>query len=124
MVHSLKANVNSFAERHTVGMSDPCIESVILPVRPELTTEFERAFAAAVPIISRQNGFRRLNLSRCVERAHEYLLHVEWDSLADHTEGFRGSDDYQLWRAALHPFYDPVPQVDHFEPIITAGEPR
>ncbi|OYN92958.1 antibiotic biosynthesis monooxygenase [Enemella evansiae] len=95
-----------------------CLESVILPVRPGRETEFERAFAEAVPIIERQQGFRTLRLSRCVERPNEYLLQVEWDRLTDHTVGFRESADYQLWRAALHHFYDPVPAVDHFAELI------
>lgn len=102
-------------------MSNPpsgCLESVILPVIPGQEAEFERAFAAAVPIIARQQGFQTLSLARCLERPNEYLLQVEWDRLTDHTVGFRESADYQLWRAALHHFYDPVPRVDHFAEVI------
>lgn len=96
----------------------PTLEAVILPVRPGQEAEFERAFAAAVPIISRQKGFRDLRLTRCVERPNEYLLQVQWEQLTDHTVGFRESDDYQRWRAALHHFYDPVPTVDHFVDVL------
>jgi Uncharacterized enzyme involved in biosynthesis of extracellular polysaccharides len=92
----------------------PILESVVLPVRSGQETEFEKAFADAVPIISRQTGFRDLRLMRCVERPNEYLLQVQWEQVSDHTVGFRESDDYQLWRTALHHFYDPVPTVDHF----------
>lgn len=35
----------------------------------------------------------------------------------DHTVGFRGSEQYQRWRALLHHFYDPFPTVEHFEPV-------
>ncbi|NNG39415.1 antibiotic biosynthesis monooxygenase [Flexivirga sp. ID2601S] len=103
--------------------SAPCIESVVLPVRPGHEAGFEAAFADAVPIIKRQKGFRSLRLSRCIERPNEYLLHVEWDSLADHTVGFRESDDYQRWRTALHHFYDPVPSVDHFHDVWRESRP-
>lgn len=96
----------------------PILESVVLPVRPGHETAFEQAFARAVPIISRQKGFRDLRLARCVERPNEYLLQVEWEQLTDHTVGFRESDDYQLWRAALHHFYDAVPTVDHFTDLL------
>lgn len=95
-----------------------CLEAVILPVRAGREADFERAFAEAVPIIARQRGFRGIRLARCLERPHEYLLQVEWDDLSDHTVGFRTSEDYQLWRTALHHFYDPVPAVDHFADVI------
>lgn len=100
------------------GDPSPALEAVILPVRPGQERDFEQAFAGAVPIISRQKGFRDLRLTRCVERPNEYLLQVQWEQLTDHTVGFRESDDYQLWRAALHHFYDPVPTVDHFTDIL------
>lgn len=96
----------------------PTLESVVLPVRAGQEGEFERAFDGAIPIISRQKGFRDLRLTRCVERPNEYLLQVQWEQLTDHTVGFRESDDYQLWRAALHHFYDPVPTVDHFTDVL------
>ena len=57
-------------------------------------------------------------LSRCIERAGVYLLLVEWERLEDHTEGFRGSPEYQQWRAILHDFYEPFPLVEHFEEIV------
>ncbi|CAM2948643.1 antibiotic biosynthesis monooxygenase [Prescottella defluvii] len=57
---------------------------------------------------------RRLELSRCLERPDAYLLLVEWDTLEDHTEGFRGSSEYQEGRRLLHHFYDPFPTVEHY----------
>jgi heme-degrading monooxygenase HmoA len=65
-------------------------------------------------------GFRSLTLSRCIERPQAYLRLVEWDRLEDHTEGFRGSAEYEQWRALLHHFYEPFPTVEHFERVDTA----
>lgn len=96
------------------------LEHALLPVRPGTETDFERAFAAAKPIIANARGFRSLTLSRCLERPGTYLLLVEWDTLEDHTEGFRGSLEYQDWRRLLHHFYDPFPEVEHFEMVTTA----
>ena len=56
--------------------------------------------------------------SHCTENADRYLLLVWWDTLEDHTEGFRGSDDYQEWRALLHHFYEPFPKVEHYLPLL------
>ena len=63
-------------------------------------------------------GFRSLRLERCLETPSRYLLLVEWDRLEDHTEGFRGSAEYQEWRRLLHHFYDPFPTVEHYEPLV------
>lgn len=66
-------------------------------------------------------GFGGLTLSRCMERTGAYLLLVAWDSLEDHTVGFRGSPEYQRWRQLLlHHFYDPFPVVEHYEQVLTA----
>lgn len=51
---------------------------------------------------------------RGVEQPSTYLLLVEWQTLEDHTVGFRQSAPYQQWRALLHHFYDPFPVVQHF----------
>lgn len=91
----------------------------MLPVIPGREAEFEAALAEALPIISAAPGFQRLSVSRGIERPSDYLLLVEWDSLAAHTEGFRASAAYERWRALLHHFYDPFPDVQHFEDVVT-----
>jgi heme-degrading monooxygenase HmoA len=97
------------------------LEHALLPVRPDLRAEFEAAFAQARPLIAGMPGFRYLTLSRCLEDDGTYLLLVEWDSLEDHTVGFRGSPEYQEWRRLLHGFYDPFPTVQHFRTVRTGG---
>jgi heme-degrading monooxygenase HmoA len=95
-------------------------EHAILPVVPGREEEFESAFAGAKTIIASMPGFGGLSLARSVEKPNEYLLLVEWATLEDHTEGFRGSAPYAEWRALLHHFYDPFPAVEHFSPVTTA----
>ena len=51
------------------------------------------------------------------EEERKYLLLVGWDTLEDHTIGFRGSEKYQEWKRLLHHFYDPFPTVEHFRRI-------
>jgi heme-degrading monooxygenase HmoA len=94
------------------------LEHAVLDVRPGDTEDFETAFGQAKSIIASMAGFRSLRLERCIETPSRYLLLVEWDQLEDHTEGFRGSPDYQEWRRLLHHFYDPFPTVEHFEPLV------
>jgi heme-degrading monooxygenase HmoA len=100
------------------------LEVAILDVRPGQASEFERAFAEATPLIAGMPGFRHLDLQRCVETEHRYVLLVGWDRLEDHTEGFRESPEYQQWRELLHHFYDPFPTVEHYEPVVRLGRDR
>ena len=95
-------------------------EHAILDVIPGEEARFEQAFAEAKSIIASMPGFAALTLDRCVEQPTRYLLLVEWERLEDHTEGFRGSPEYEQWRALLHHFYEPFPVVDHYEPLLHA----
>lgn len=96
------------------------LEHALLDVIPGEELAFEEAFAEAKEVISAAAGFRSLQLGRCAERRSRYLLLVEWERLEDHTVGFRGSPAYQEWRRLLHHFYEPFPEVEHYEPVATA----
>jgi heme-degrading monooxygenase HmoA len=91
------------------------LELAVLQVVPGRADEFQRAFRQAEPILAAAVGHLGHELHRCVEDANRFLLLVRWRRLEDHTRGFRGSPDYQKWRALLHHFYDPFPEVLHFE---------
>jgi heme-degrading monooxygenase HmoA len=75
---------------------------------------FEAAFAKAAPIIASMHGYVSHQIQRCLEDDHHYVLLVNWQTLEDHTVGFRQSAEYQQWRALLHHFYEPFPTVLHF----------
>lgn len=98
-------------------MSDPILEVAMLDVIPGQETAFEAAFATAQQIISSMPGYLGHELQRCLETPNRYILLVRWRTLEDHTVGFRGSAEYQQWKALLHHFYDPFPTVEHFEPV-------
>lgn len=93
------------------------LEVAILNVKTAQEAEFEVAFQQASAIIASMKGYKRHELRRCIEIANQYVLLVEWDTLEDHTIGFRGSEPYQEWRRLLHHFYDPFPTVEHYEAI-------
>ncbi len=91
------------------------LEVAILDVKLGRDIEFEAAFETAQKIISGMEGYVSHQLKKCVEAPNRYLLTVTWETLEHHTIGFRESDEYQEWRALLHHFYDPFPQVQHYE---------
>jgi heme-degrading monooxygenase HmoA len=90
------------------------LEVAILQVRPGLSEEFESAFRVASGIISSMSGYIHHELQRCLEVENKYTLLVKWETLEDHTIGFRGSEPYQQWKTLLHHFYDPFPTVEHY----------
>jgi heme-degrading monooxygenase HmoA len=90
------------------------LEVAILDIRSGLTTEFEAAFKTASPMIASMPGYISHELQHCLENPHRYILLVRWQTLADHTIGFRQSPEYQEWKALLHHFYDPFPVVEHY----------
>lgn len=93
------------------------LEVAILNVIPGREAEFEAAFCQASMIISSMPGYISHQLQRCLENRAQYLLLVNWQTLEDHTRGFRGSPQYQEWRKLLHHFYDPFPTVEHYEMV-------
>jgi heme-degrading monooxygenase HmoA len=94
------------------------LEHAILNVRPGQAEAFEAAFREASPYIAASPGYNSHELQRCLETPGRYLLLVHWQTLEDHTHGFRTSDRYDHWRRLLHPFYDPFPTVEHYEHVM------
>jgi heme-degrading monooxygenase HmoA len=90
------------------------LEVATLDVRPGLESDFETAFDEAARIIIGMPGYISHELQRCVEKSNRYLLLVNWQTLEDHTVGFRQSVQYQQWKSLLHHFYDPFPTVEHY----------
>lgn len=93
------------------------LERAVIHVLPAQEDEFEVAMGEARNVIAQSPGFRSLRVLRGVERRRDYLLLVEWDSLEDHTVGFRESHLFHQWRGLIGRFFDGEPTVQHFAPI-------
>lgn len=93
------------------------LEVAILNVTPGQEREFESAFGRAQAIIASMPGYVSHQLQSCIEQPGRYLLLVNWETLEDHTIGFRTSGQYQEWRALLHHYYDPFPEVQHYQVV-------
>jgi heme-degrading monooxygenase HmoA len=94
------------------------LEVAILDIKPGLTFEFETAFKTASTIITTMPGYISHELQHCLETKNRYILLVTWNTLEDHTIGFRSSVQYEKWRSLLHHFYDPFPVVEHYEVVL------
>lgn len=93
------------------------LEVAILDVVPSREADFESSFAQASSIIASMPGYISHQLQHCVEKHNRYILLVQWETLEDHTVGFRGSAEYQEWKKLLHHFYEPFPTVEHYKMV-------
>ena len=93
------------------------LELAILNVRRGQAEAFQNAFRDAQRIIAATPGYISHELQRCIEEPDKFVLLVRWETLEDHTIGFRHSPPYEEWKRLLHHFYDPFPTVEHFESV-------
>ena len=90
------------------------LEVAILDVKKGQEESFENTFKEAQKIISSMKGYISHSLQRCMENNSRYLLTVKWETLEDHTIGFRDSKEYLEWKRLLHHYYEPFPIVEHY----------
>jgi heme-degrading monooxygenase HmoA len=93
-------------------------EHAVLDVKPGQARAFEVAMQQAVPLISATDGFRGIEVLPCIEKPGRYLLLVKWTDVDAHEIRFRESERYQQWKALLHGFYMPFPNVQHYRESI------
>lgn len=98
------------------------LEVARLDVRPEEEARFQDDFRRAQSILSSMKGYISHQLQRCIETPSRYILLVRWETLEDHTEGFRRSSEYQEWKNLLHHYYDPFPEVEHYEAVFSSPD--
>jgi heme-degrading monooxygenase HmoA len=77
---------------------------------------FDEAIQRGVrTVASSAKGFRGYKVNRSVETPTRYVLMIYWDTLEDHTVGFRQGPLFAQWRAIVGPFFASPPVVEHFE---------
>ncbi len=92
------------------------LELADIRIQPGQNAAFEAAIAqAAGTIIARAKGFQGYKVNRGIESPERYVLQIFWDSLEDHTVGFRQSELFTQWRGIVGPFFAAPPVVEHFE---------
>jgi len=97
------------------------LEIALLDIFSGQEEEFEIAFGQAQGIIQSMRGYLSHELQRCIETKSRYVLLVKWETLEDHTVGFRGAEQYHEWKGLLHHFYNPFPTVEHFTMVHRNG---
>jgi heme-degrading monooxygenase HmoA len=92
------------------------LELADIRIHPGKNAEFELAIARGVnEVIAHAKGCQGFKVNKGIESPERYVLQIFWDTLEDHTVGFRQSEAFTQWRAIVGPFFASPPVVEHFD---------
>ena len=98
------------------------LEIADIRIHPGQQEAFESALQLGISsAISQAQGFISASFKRGIEVPERYILQIEWATLEDHTEGFRGGPLFPAWRAIVGPFFAAPPVVEHFDLLIKSA---
>lgn len=90
------------------------VETATISIVPGQEEQFLLALESAKGVLAEAQGWRSIRVHRGIERPSVFLLAIEWETLEDHTEGFRGGELFGRWRALIGPHFAEPPQVEHW----------
>jgi heme-degrading monooxygenase HmoA len=91
------------------------LEIADIRIVPGQQAAFDEAIQRGLStVVSKAKGFRGWKVNKGVENPERYLLMIFWDTLEDHTVGFRQGALFAAWRAIVSPFFAQPPVVEHF----------
>jgi heme-degrading monooxygenase HmoA len=91
------------------------LEIADIRIAPGKQAEFEEAIQRGLDTVAaKANGMRGYKVNKCIESPERYVLHIYWNTLEDHTHGFRQGPLFAQWRAIVGPFFAAPPLVEHF----------
>ena len=92
------------------------LELADIRIHPGQNAAFEEAIQRGVATVaSTAKGFQGYKVNRGIESPERYILQIFWDTLEDHTVGFRQGPLFVQWRAIVGPFFSVPPTVEHFD---------
>ena len=91
------------------------LEIADIRIQPGRNAEFEEAIERGLrTVASRAQGMQGYKVNKCIESPERYVLQIFWNTLEDHTVGFRQGPLFTEWRAIVGPFFAQPPLVEHF----------
>ena len=91
------------------------LELATINIKAGTNTDFESNLEKAQQVIIQSKGYIGHQFQKCIEQDNRYVLLIRWQSLEDHTKGFRESELFKEWRALIGPFFESAPVVQHYE---------
>ena len=91
------------------------LEIADIRIAPGQQAAFEEAIQRGIATVaSRAQGFKGWKVNRGIESPERFILQIFWETLEDHTVGFRQGPLFAEWRAIVGPFFAVPPIVEHF----------
>lgn len=98
------------------------LEIADIRIHPGQNAAFEAAIARGLTeVASHSSGFQGYSVNRGIESPERYVLQIFWNTLEDHTVGFRQSPAFTQWRAIVGPFFAGPPVVEHFQLVVQSA---
>ena len=95
------------------------LEIADIRIPPGQQAAFEAAIEQGLKAVASQaHGFHGAKVNHGIENPERYVLEILWDTLEDHTVGFRQSPLFAQWRAIVGPFFAVPPVVEHFTLVV------
>jgi len=92
------------------------LEIADIRIAPGQNAAFEAAIDHGLKTVAaRAQGFKGAKVNACIESPERYVLQIFWETLEDHTVGFRQGPLFAEWRAIVGPFFAQPPLVEHFK---------
>lgn len=76
--------------------------------------QFEQDYALAGKSLEASSHCLGYELSRCEEAPDSYILRIEWDSVEGHMQGFRSSNAFRSFFAAIKPYISRIEEMRHY----------
>lgn len=100
------------------------LEIAEIRIAPGQQAAFDEAIQRALTTVASQaKGMRGYRVNKCIESPERYVLQIFWDTLEDHTVGFRQGPLFAQWRAIIGPFFASPPVVEHFTLLTKSDMP-
>ena len=94
------------------------LEIAQIEVKEGTGTAFESGVAQSGKLFMRAKGCLGVELQRSVECPGRYRLLVRWENIEDHTNTFRNSTDFTVWRNNVQKYFAGPPAVEHHEAVV------
>jgi heme-degrading monooxygenase HmoA len=99
------------------------LEIADIRIQPGKNAEFEAAIQRGLSTVAaRAQGMQGYKVNKCIESPERYVLQIFWNTLEDHTVGFRQGPLFTEWRAIVGPFFAQPPLVEHFTLVAKSEE--
>jgi heme-degrading monooxygenase HmoA len=99
------------------------LEIADIRIQAGRNAEFDSAIQRGLEtVVSKASGYRAHRVVKGIESPDRYVLMIWWETLEDHTVGFRGGPLFADWRAIVGPFFATPPSVEHFSLLAQSKE--